>query len=1100
MTAQRTYSRSFWIGLVGFMLGGVIGAVATYILFTSGILTVVVELVSPGQPFVRYLFGIILAFLGIGLGGAIDGLVCGYSLHLVDRAGSRTRYLVGGAFSTGISQGILVIPIMLFISLVSIYNVGSQKDPASFIVLFALIGCLFGLLNGAVLSTITLRLRYAWIVWLGFMVASTLGGALFGLLIWNMGWISLTASNGFSTLLFLILPGVMIYSFAGGLLGIIYFWLGSKRSSPQSPRIEPRHWQDLTVITIALAIFLGEVSLINHLAKFMTVYPGNLTTSLNSETVGVSWQESKLVSSDLIRTDNTTIGLSVSSKDQIIVWSNESGEILFTNQQFNTDSQTIWGTPINVSTSPNNQSVHPQVALRSDGTAYIVWSENGDIWFNTCQKNRCEIPVNLTSRKPSCTFESTSTENDWPAIALAQDNTIMVAWYAGGDFTAYSTWDTNSEPNYNGVGCLASDLKPLRPRLAASKPGEFWLVLSGASESPQKILLVNYQEGKWGIAQEVGMGFDAEVFSSQNGNYHLAWCGTNKEVNYLEQGILIEVLNDTACLNRVSIFSDTLGRIHLIYATNQWSDNFGNTRRGRVLMESIRQTNGWSEPAIAAQLNTSAQQEVAGNPGGDIYLTWVDTLGGQFTLWHSIQPAYSCDGTILAESMRIILNVVQNGNYHPNDYRPPFCGNHFIELIMLPKPPPGYAVLSPDEEDGFDQVANLILEAQNEVLFSMMQWDTDKDNLSPGSRIAQAISTLYQRVKANPEAYPRGLTIKILLGNYPNLSTLQMGDQIWNVMQDMADMGIETMEDPEIGWKVEVANYKGSFPHSHTKFLVVDGKILMSAGFNISWDHLPKDHPSRKGIDMTDLGIVISGPVAQTGVIVFDEMWQGANQLICENFNQGDIRDLKSTCTWQPANISHSPEILKYYLSGDSDSAVAVYRTANYKESDDAYHAVLTSAQDSIDAIHANFTAELICDVNLLFPSVCTFENALPYMQSLVNAIEQNRAHVRLLVEKENMNGMENQVGIQILQDELMRRGLENYLEIRFFNGRLHSKSVMIDHQLLIIGSQNFHYSSISVGGLNEFNIVTDAPEALDTYQELFEYYWQQAIPVDAAK
>jgi len=117
-----------------------------------------------------------------------------------------------------------------------------------------------------------------------------------------------------------------------------------------------------------------------------------------------------------------------------------------------------------------------------------------------------------------------------------------------------------------------------------------------------------------------------------------------------------------------------------------------------------------------------------------------------------------------------------------------------------------------------------------------------------------------------------------------------------------------------------------------------------------------------------------------------------------------------------------------------------------------------------------------------------------------VDAVEQNRAHVRLLVEKENMNGMENKVGIQILQDELMRRGLENYLEIRFFNGRLHSKSVMIDHQLLIIGSQNLHYSSISEGGLNEFNIVTDAPKALDTYQDIFEYYWQQAIPVDAAK
>jgi hypothetical protein len=199
--------------------------------------------------------------------------------------------------------------------------------------------------------------------------------------------------------------------------------------------------------------------------------------------------------------------------------------------------------------------------------------------------------------------------------------------------------------------------------------------------------------------------------------------------------------------------------------------------------------------------------------------------------------------------------------------------------------------------DGFDQTADLLSHAQYEVLFSIMQWDTDKNNLSPGSRIAKAISDLYQQVKANPEAYPRGLTIKILLGNYPNLSTLQMGDQIWNVIQDLADMGVETLEDPTIGWKVEVANYKGTFPHSHTKFIVVDGKTLMAAGFNISWDHLPKDHPSKKGIDMTDLGIVLTGPVAQTGVTVFDEMWQGANQLICKDLINGNLKYLKKACS-----------------------------------------------------------------------------------------------------------------------------------------------------------------------------------------------------------
>jgi len=123
-TSLQPYSHSLLVGLGGFILGGIIGALATYIIFSSGVLSIVVNLVSPGQPFLRYLFGIVLAFIGIGLGGAVDGLVCGYTLHLIDQEGSNKRYLLGGAFSTGISQAILVIPILQFISMVSIYNVG----------------------------------------------------------------------------------------------------------------------------------------------------------------------------------------------------------------------------------------------------------------------------------------------------------------------------------------------------------------------------------------------------------------------------------------------------------------------------------------------------------------------------------------------------------------------------------------------------------------------------------------------------------------------------------------------------------------------------------------------------------------------------------------------------------------------------------------------------------------------------------------------------------------------------------------------------------------------------------------------------------------
>ena len=1020
-------------------------------------------------------------------------------MHLVDQEGRKDRYLLGGAFSTGISQGILVIPILLFISLVSIYNVGSQNDPASFISLFALIGGLFGLFNGAILSFATLRLRYAWIAWLGYFIASLLGGALFGLLIWRPGWISSAVTKGSAVPLYLILAGATIYGLAGGVLGLIFTWLSRKRR-PGSPAIEPKRWQDIITITVATLIFLGDVSLINHLAKFVTIYPGSITTSLSSKTEGVHWQESQIISSDFALHDGTTVGIAAGVDDQVTGWSNGIGEILISLQQSKVDELNVWSSPINVSKSPSDISVHPQITLGNDGISHVVWSENGDIWYNRFENNVCDDPIMLSKRNQFCSSGFRDIYSDWPVIALAKDNTLMTAWQASEGFVGYATWKTTSGSEDREVACLPSDLNAPYPRLAAGEHGEFWMIMSGSLDTTGPISVVNFQQGKWNNNQTVGEGSAAEIFTNQSGNLFAAWCGSNRKLHFLVYGSHVEVVTSSYCQNRPSIFTEGNGRMHLLYNADQWEDNFGNNRVGNALMETIQQSAGWTEPAIVMLLSENVQQETAGSVGGNIQLAWIDKPNAQHVLRHSTLRTYQCDESSLSGVLQVIFNVVRNGNYHPKDYQPPYCGNHFEELIFLPKPSSEYAVLPPGEIDGFDQTADLLTHAQYEVLFSIMQWDTDKNNLSPGSRIAKAISDLYQQVKANPEAYPRGLTIKILLGNYPNLSTLQMGDQIWNVIQDLADMGVETLEDPTIGWKVEVANYKGTFPHSHTKFIVVDGKTLMAAGFNISWDHLPKDHPSQKGIDMTDLGIVLTGPVAQTGVTVFDEMWQGANQLICKDLINGNLKYLKKTCSWEAASVSHQAETLKFFLPGDTANAIALYRTADYKESDVAYHAALASAQESIDAIQANFTAELICDVNMIFPSVCNFNNSLPYMQSLVDSIEQNGTHVRVLVEKENMNGLENQVGIQILEDELASRGLLEYIEIRYFNGRVHTKAVMIDDRLLIIGSQNFHYSSISEGGLNELNLVTDAAEALSIYKNMFEYFWQQGITVNQLK
>ena len=444
-----------------------------------------------------------------------------------------------------------------------------------------------------------------------------------------------------------------------------------------------------------------------------------------------------------------------------------------------------------------------------------------------------------------------------------------------------------------------------------------------------------------------------------------------------------------------------------------------------------------------------------------------------------------------------MLAVIESGEFHPADYRAPFCGNRYDGMVHMPGTLGKISQLPDEEQTGYDDVAAIIQSAREEVLISNMQWDPDSGGYSPGFRLATAVAELYQKVKTNPRAYPRGMTVRILLGNYPNLATLQYGDQIWGVIQDLANAGVDRMEDPSIGWKVEVANYAGSYPHSHTKFLVADGKTLLGAGFNIAWLHLPEDDPSGKGDDLTDLGIVITGPVAQTGLSVFDDEWDGANQLYCPVLAPGEVD--QSTCEWRIATANHSPDVLRIDLPGEDETALAIYRSADYKEADAAYTAALSAAKTSIDALHVNFSAELICMVNLFMEDVCTYENTLEYMHSLVDAME-NGAKVRVIVENANSNGLENRAAYQILQDELVRRGLSDQFELRFFNGRLHMKSAMIDQELLIVGSQNFHYSSFGEGGLLEFSVATTSPKALQAYQQMFAEFWEQAIPYDQAE
>ena len=171
-------------------------------------------------------------------------------------------------------------------------------------------------------------------------------------------------------------------------------------------------------------------------------------------------------------------------------------------------------------------------------------------------------------------------------------------------------------------------------------------------------------------------------------------------------------------------------------------------------------------------------------------------------------------------------------------------------------------------------------------------------------------------------------------------------------------------------------------------------------------------------------------------------MWTGANMLHCINFHPADGTSWTDTCQWSEAALTHLPEVLKHYPADSDQNTFSLFRTLVYKEADQTYAPVLGSAQSSINAIHVNFSLELICMANVIVEDLWSYDNALPWMEAIMAAVEQNQVKVRV-----------------------------------------HAKTALIDQELLILGSQNFHYSSWGEKGLNEYSVATDDSEAITLYQ-----------------
>ena len=603
---------------------------------------------------------------------------------------------------------------------------------------------------------------------------------------------------------------------------------------------------------------------------------------------------------------------------------------------------------------------------------------------------------------------------------------------------------------------------------------------------------------------EGSANFDLQSTSSEKaiipGTEIQAWCSPDGIIQYQDGSGSIEQIEFPSCTNSPVIALDMEGTPHIVWYTQEVRDTNGVINETSMLVESIRQNGEWSEAVIAARTEGEALASLSSDADGNMILVWTEAADqSSFSL--SVNENYQCSEDDLSPAELAGYETILGSDTRPPDSEVPYCRNEFDRIIYTPNPDPEYSDQAVTPNGGFDQVSALIEGAEYEVLFNVMQYVETKTKPSPGSILSESIGKLYQQVKSNPENYPRGMTVRILLGNYPVMADFTWGSQIIEVIKDLKTVGVEKMVDPEIGWRVEVANYPGVYPHSHNKMLVVDGKQAASLGFNYNYIHFAKDHPSGEGDALFDLGLSVVGPVAQDTLTQYDDMWHGADQIHCEDLTLPDGQ-WQDTCQEVKATSDHVPEVLRAYLPPDGNTnAFSLYRSKVFGEADDFVAASLASSTESIELITANFSLDLYCILNLVVPGFCTIEDSMPYIDSILEAVKENHTYVRVIMENANSYGLENRVTASVLYPELVRHGLEDLVDLRFYNGRVHAKSALIDDSLLIIGSQNYQYSAWGKGGgLGENNITTSDPKAIAEYKALFEAKWQEAIPVEDAE
>ena len=1068
MDKSTKHQRLFLTGAVGFGVAFAVNAVLIWLLTRLHLGLAFAQLIAPLQIFDRLLVILISNLVLLGLAGALTGWIGSRALSTEMPRLATKKFGLYTAVSFAAAQAVVILPLLFFTALVGYYGRNLSRNPLDIMILTTAYAAIYGLVVGLFLGFSTVNWRHSWRIVIGSVIGFALGGFLAGFFVWlwladKLAWLP----NSLLFVLALTTTGLV----GGAALATAYYRVESLTGEPSAGKTEHLWLARLEKV----AIVIGAIMLLNgalNAYQMLQVEEAPLNEVISLPTVGTHFEDSVIVSNAA-----TTPALFAASDGRPYLAWMEENDVYYAWQENGS-----WSNPVNVSGSAA-QSMSPQGTAEPGGQVNLVWAEEGQIMFSRCTDGQCIAPEMLPA--PAC---APGNGRD-PVIATDSGGLIMVAWETDEEQVGYAAWNSGEQPENADVGCVGQGQNP---RLAATGSNTFQL----AADTSDKQILQTQFDGLWQTLQAVGAGQSPEIITDAQGQVHMAWCAADARVTYQNPQMQQTAVDFPPCADRPGIGQDGSGRLHLVWSAAVAEKNTGVTSSDQAfLYESVLTDSGWSDPAIIT--TTSAQDVVSLTAAADgvLHLAW-----NNGSLAYASQTPYTCDSIEpQTEAGQLVLEALRQPKFHPPDQPVPYCRNRYDTLLFTPNPDPAFSSQPPRVNSAFEYMRDLMETAEYEALFATMQWVPDENGDSPGVVIAEGVASLYEKLKADPSQYPRGMTVRLLVGNMPAFDVFQTNNQVWNILADLREAGVPEMVNEDIGWRVQVANYSGLWPHSHAKLIVIDGETVLAKGINVSYLHYPIENPSGQGLGMVDYAIMATGPVAQHAVATFDDLWNGAHEVVCDNMNPVLDKLWLVTCDRVTAVPNHTPETLKFTIPAEADDIVfSQYRSHVHFASDEAVLAALSTADKSLDIFEVNFTLDLICDAGIVFNRICNFEDhALPFMRQLMDQIDTNHIPVRILVEEEAMDGMENKVAIQAFVAELEKRGLTEYVDIHFYNGKMHAKGFIVDDEFLVVGSQNFQYSSWGDAALNEYNLSTENEEAIQTFKDAFEFYWADSTPAE---